>query len=90
MTPAERKVVAYHEAGHAITGWLLEYTDPIMKVNCSKSFLHRSEIYKFQCFVFQCPIHIVITLCYPDVNFLETLTNDYCIPKALFTIGIKV
>ena len=33
MSPAERKVVAFHEAGHALTGWLLEHTDPIMKVS---------------------------------------------------------
>ena len=32
MSPAERRVVAFHEAGHALTGWLLEQTDPIMKV----------------------------------------------------------
>ena len=32
MTPEERRVVAYHEAGHALTGWLLEHTDPVMKV----------------------------------------------------------
>ena len=31
MTPEERKVVAYHEAGHALTGWMLEHTDPVMK-----------------------------------------------------------
>ena len=33
MSLAERKVVAFHEAGHALTGWLLEHTDPIMKVS---------------------------------------------------------
>ena len=32
LTPEEREVVAYHEAGHALTGWLLEHTDPVMKV----------------------------------------------------------
>ena len=32
MSPEERKVVAYHEAGHVLVGWLLEHTDPIMKV----------------------------------------------------------
>ena len=32
MSPEERKIVAYHEAGHAVVGWLLEHTDPIMKV----------------------------------------------------------
>ena len=32
MSPEERKVVAYHEAGHAIAGWNLEHTDPLLKV----------------------------------------------------------
>ena len=32
LSPEERQVVAYHEAGHALTGWLLEHTDPVMKV----------------------------------------------------------
>ena len=29
----ERKIVAYHEAGHAVVGWYLEYTDPVLKVS---------------------------------------------------------
>src|SRR5690625_5701216 len=29
----ERKIVAYHEAGHAIVGWMLKYTDPVLKVS---------------------------------------------------------
>ena len=33
IAPEERKVVAYHEAGHAITGWFLENTDPVVKVS---------------------------------------------------------
>lgn len=32
MSPEEKKVVAYHEAGHAIAGWYLEYADPLLKV----------------------------------------------------------
>ena len=32
LTPEEKRVVAYHEAGHALVGWLLEHTDPILKV----------------------------------------------------------
>ena len=32
LQPAEKKTVAYHEAGHAITGWFLEYADPLLKV----------------------------------------------------------
>lgn len=28
----EKKVVAYHESGHALVGWLLEHTDALLKV----------------------------------------------------------
>ncbi|WP_018126868.1 ATP-dependent zinc metalloprotease FtsH [Balneola vulgaris] len=33
ISPEERKIVAYHEAGHAVVGWFLEYTDPVLKVS---------------------------------------------------------
>jgi cell division protease FtsH len=33
ISPEERKIIAYHEAGHAITGWFLENTDPVVKVS---------------------------------------------------------
>src|SRR5690625_6118934 len=33
INPMERKIVAYHEAGHAIVGWMLKYTDPVLKVS---------------------------------------------------------
>ncbi|CCH46273.1 AFG3 family protein [Wickerhamomyces ciferrii] len=33
LSPKEKKVVAYHEAGHAICGWYLEYADPLLKVS---------------------------------------------------------
>lgn len=33
VLPADkRKVVAYHEAGHAVAGWFLKYADPLVKV----------------------------------------------------------
>lgn len=32
LSPDERRVVAYHEAGHAICGWYLEHADPLLKV----------------------------------------------------------
>ena len=32
VTPNERKVVAFHEAGHASISWLLEYAHPLVKV----------------------------------------------------------
>ncbi len=33
ISPEEKKIVAYHEAGHAITGWFLEHADPLVKVS---------------------------------------------------------
>ena len=32
LSPAEKKTVAYHEAGHAICGWFLQFADPLVKV----------------------------------------------------------
>ncbi|XP_032671394.1 paraplegin [Odontomachus brunneus] len=32
LTPSTKRVVAYHEAGHALMGWLLEHTDALLKV----------------------------------------------------------
>ena len=34
LSREEREVIAYHESGHALIGWLLEHTDPILKVMC--------------------------------------------------------
>jgi cell division protease FtsH len=33
ISPGEKRIVAYHEAGHAIVGWFLEHTDPLVKVS---------------------------------------------------------
>lgn len=33
LSNEERRVVAYHEAGHAICGWFLEHADPLLKVS---------------------------------------------------------
>ena len=32
ITPAEKKTIAYHEAGHATVSWFLEYAAPLVKV----------------------------------------------------------
>jgi len=32
ISPEEKKVIAYHESGHAAVGWLLEHTSPLVKV----------------------------------------------------------
>ena len=33
LSAEEKKIIAYHESGHALVGWLLEHTDPILKVS---------------------------------------------------------
>uniref|UniRef100_A0A8C0IN82 Mitochondrial inner membrane m-AAA protease component paraplegin n=1 Tax=Chelonoidis abingdonii TaxID=106734 RepID=A0A8C0IN82_CHEAB len=33
LSQEERRVVAFHESGHALVGWLLEHTEAVMKVS---------------------------------------------------------
>lgn len=33
ISPEEKKIVAYHEAGHAVSGWYLEHAHPLVKVS---------------------------------------------------------
>ena len=33
LQPEEKRTVAYHEAGHAVVGWFLEFADPLLKVS---------------------------------------------------------
>jgi cell division protease FtsH len=32
ISPEEKEIIAYHEAGHAICGWFLEHAYPLLKV----------------------------------------------------------
>ena len=32
ISPGEKKIIAFHEAGHAICGWFLEHASPLIKV----------------------------------------------------------
>jgi len=42
----EKKIVAYHEAGHAVCGWFLQFADPLLKVFFKKKILKLNTIYK--------------------------------------------
>ncbi|MCH8904115.1 MAG: ATP-dependent zinc metalloprotease FtsH [Bacteroidetes bacterium] len=33
ISPEEKKIIAYHESGHAVAGWFLEHADPLLKVS---------------------------------------------------------
>lgn len=37
LSKEEQRVVAFHESGHALVGWLLEHTEAVMKVTCYSS-----------------------------------------------------
>ena len=41
LQPEEKKIVAYHEAGHAVAGWFLEHADPLLKVRLIKYNTYR-------------------------------------------------
>ncbi len=32
LSPEEKRTVAYHEAGHAVVSWFLEFAHPLLKV----------------------------------------------------------
>jgi ATP-dependent Zn protease len=32
ISQEERKTVAFHESGHAVVSWFLEYAEPLLKV----------------------------------------------------------
>ena len=32
ISPVEKEIIAYHEAGHAVCGWFLEHASPLVKV----------------------------------------------------------
>ena len=33
ITPVEKKVISYHESGHALVSWMLKHVDPLVKVS---------------------------------------------------------
>ena len=33
ISKLERRIVAYHESGHAVCGWFLEHAEPLLKVS---------------------------------------------------------
>lgn len=33
ISPEEKKIIAYHESGHAVISWLLKHVDPLVKVS---------------------------------------------------------
>jgi cell division protease FtsH len=33
ISPAEKRIIAYHEAGHAVVSWMLKNSDPLLKVS---------------------------------------------------------
>ena len=53
ISQEERKTVAYHEAGHAVVGWFLKYTEPLLKVG--QHLLGALTEQRHECRVQLCP-----------------------------------
>jgi AFG3 family protein len=45
ISPEEKRIVAYHEAGHAVAGWFLEHADPLVKVSIVPRVLQHSAMH---------------------------------------------
>ena len=45
MSPEEKKTVAYHEAGHAVAGWFLEFADPVRTPKKGRNINKNNKIY---------------------------------------------
>jgi AFG3 family protein len=53
LSPEDKNQVAYHEAGHAVAGWNLEWVDPLLKVSIvprARSLGYASYLPKVQCY----------------------------------------
>ncbi|SCP04523.1 ATP-dependent zinc metalloprotease FTSH, putative [Plasmodium ovale] len=33
ISPLEKKIISYHETGHALIGWFLEFSEPVLKIS---------------------------------------------------------
>ena len=68
MSQEERRVVAYHEAGHAIAGWNLEHADPLLKVGrtsrrgCLLMYCHTVSCHAMSCHATHPPTPILSLL----------------------------
>lgn len=49
LQPEEKRIVAYHEAGHAVAGWFLQHADPLLKVSIIPRGKGLGYIYFYYC-----------------------------------------
>lgn len=71
MSGEEKKVVAYHESGHALIGWLLPHTDALLKVSVMISNMklndmevpNTSDSFRFQSFQEQVMFSDLLSMC---------------------------
>lgn len=67
IQPEEKKVIAYHEAGHAVIGWFLQYADPLMKV-CGWDNSLDAECAMYYPMLFRCPLfHVERVWAMPNI-----------------------
>lgn len=56
IQPDEKKVIAYHEAGHAVVGWFLRYADPLLKVQRTDITSKGQVFYSWKSYPMRCCI----------------------------------
>ena len=79
IQPSEKKVIAYHEAGHAVIGWFLQHAEPLMKASSCYYYRHLVLIYiNCRSQLFPVVKHLVMLSIY--------LKNSTCIPLKNFLI----
>jgi ATP-dependent Zn protease len=61
LVQEEKEVVAYHESGHALVGWLLEHTDALLKVIFFQKHLSNSLNFRLQLFRVQVPPLVLLS-----------------------------
>ncbi|GAA5840552.1 hypothetical protein JCM3766R1_000696 [Sporobolomyces carnicolor] len=74
----EKKTVAYHEAGHAVCGWFLEFADPLLKV----SIVPRGTAALGYAQASDCPLYL------PQERYLYT--TEQLIDRMCMTLGGRV
>ena len=63
LQPAEKTTVAYHEAGHAVVGWLLEHADPLLKVKAPCCFIPNVPVVILSKHVSLTPLYACVCVC---------------------------
>lgn len=72
LQPEEKKTVAYHEAGHAVAGWYLQYADPLLKVGYFNISSQQNECYTDMSMYLRCLVLLLLSVVVLHYLFLRS------------------